>query len=97
MLQGVIEDRSKQVDESYMAAKIHNTFIHTIVEIAHQIGATCIVLSGGCFQNRYLTERAVQCLRQADLQAYWQQQAPPNDGGIALGQIYSAWRQLRKG
>jgi len=50
-------------------------------------GETRVVLSGGCFQNRYLTERTVARLREAGFQPYWHQRVPPNDGGLALGQI----------
>jgi hydrogenase maturation protein HypF len=51
------------------------------------------VLSGGCFQNRYLTERMVSHLRRAGYRPYWHQRVPPNDGGIALGQIMAAQLQ----
>ena len=52
-----------------------------------------MVLSGGCFQNRYLTERAVARLREAGFRPYWHQRIPPNDGGIALGQLVAASRR----
>jgi len=50
-------------------------------------------MSGGCFQNSYLTERAVTRLRQAGLRPYWHQRIPPNDGGICLGQVIAARRR----
>jgi len=53
-----------------------------------------VALSGGCFQNRYLTERMVSRLRAAGLRPYWHQRVPPNDGGIALGQIVAAKRAM---
>ena len=52
-----------------------------------------VVLSGGCFQNRYLTERTVRRLQAEGFQPYWHQRVPPNDGGIALGQIVAACAQ----
>jgi hydrogenase maturation protein HypF len=52
------------------------------------------VLSGGCFQNRYLTERTVTRLHAEGFQPYWHQRVPPNDGGIALGQIYAVRNNL---
>jgi hydrogenase maturation protein HypF len=51
------------------------------------------MLTGGCFQNRYLTERAVRRLRKDNFRPYWHQRIPPNDGGIALGQIVAATRK----
>jgi hydrogenase maturation protein HypF len=51
-----------------------------------------VVLSGGCFQNRYLTELTVRRLQAAGFHPCWHQRVPPNDGGIALGQIVAALR-----
>jgi hydrogenase maturation protein HypF len=47
-------------------------------------------LSGGCFQNAYLLEQAVTRLRSAGYSVSWPERIPPNDGGIALGQILAA-------
>jgi hydrogenase maturation protein HypF len=56
------------------------------------VGEPRVVLSGGCFQNRYLTERIVTRLREEKYSPYWHQRVPPNDGGIALGQVVAAFR-----
>jgi hydrogenase maturation protein HypF len=45
-----------------------------------------VVLSGGCFQNSYLVERAAPALEALGFSVYTHQRVPPNDGGIALGQ-----------
>ena len=58
------------------------------------VGEQRVVLTGGCFQNRYLTERAVRRLQAEGFQPYWHQRVPPNDGGIALGQVVAALAQL---
>ncbi len=73
-----------------IAAKFHNTLAETIVAVAREIGEQKIVLTGGCFQNRYLTERSVRRLLDSGFECYWHQRVPPNDGGIALGQVISA-------
>jgi hydrogenase maturation protein HypF len=74
------------------AAKFHNTLVEAIVEVAQRIGEPKVALTGGCFQNKYLTERAVHRLRAEGFQPCWHQRVPPNDGGIALGQIVAAAR-----
>jgi hydrogenase maturation protein HypF len=61
--------------------------------VARQAGEERVALSGGCFQNRYLTERAVSLLMRAGFRPYWHQRIPPNDGGIALGQVWAAARE----
>ena len=65
-----------------------------VVDVANKVGEKNIVLSGGCFQNRYLTERMVSRLRDSGYRPHWHQRVPPNDGGIALGQIMAAQRHV---
>jgi hydrogenase maturation protein HypF len=73
-----------------VAAAFHNGVVAAIVDVAKQIGEPVVALSGGCFQNRYLTERAVEGLEAAGFVAHWHRDAPPNDGGLAVGQIACA-------
>jgi len=51
-----------------------------------------VALGGGCFQNRLLLEETVRLLTARGFRAYWPQRVPPNDGGIALGQVAVAAR-----
>lgn len=55
-----------------------------------------VVLTGGCFQNRLLLDSAVRRLREEQFQVYWPERVPPNDGGIALGQVVAGRRFLSK-
>jgi hydrogenase maturation protein HypF len=73
-----------------IAAKFHNTLVEMMVAIAHQVGIPQVVLTGGCFQNRYLLERSIQRLREEGFAPHWHHQIPPNDGGLAVGQILGA-------
>jgi hydrogenase maturation protein HypF len=77
-------------DTPKAAARFHNTLVGAIVAVAQRVGEERVVLSGGCFQNRYLTERTVTQLIQAGFKPYWHRRIPPNDGGIAVGQIVAA-------
>ena len=52
--------------------------------------AASVLLTGGCFQNRVLTERAVWGLRTAGFRPYLARELPPNDGGVAVGQLIAA-------
>ncbi len=42
------------------------------------------MLTGGCFQNRILSEQAIQHLRDRGFVPHWHQRVPPNDGGIKI-------------
>jgi len=77
------------------AARFHNTLVEMGVEVARRVGEPKVILSGGCFQNRYLTERFISRLQVSGCEPYWQQRVPPNDGGIALGQLVVAARAGR--
>ena len=60
------------------------------------MGQTQVILTGGCFQNRYLTERSVQRLLEEGFRPYWHQAVPSNNGGIALGQVVDAARNFSR-
>ena len=88
----LLVDRDRGVPTSAVAARFHNTLVEMIIEVAKRIAQPKIALSGGCFQNKYLTERTIARLRAEGFHPYWHQRVPPNDGGIALGQIVAAAR-----
>lgn len=92
IINGIIDDISRNVSKGEIAAKFHNTLVEIIVMIAKRVGKPKIVLTGGCFQNRYLLELAIKRLQQEKFCPYWPQIIPPNDGGIALGQAIAALR-----
>ena len=64
----------------------------TILATAQRIGESKVALSGGCFQNRFLSELVIADLRREGFTPFWHQRVPPNDGGIALGQAVAASR-----
>ena len=92
MIWQAVEDLRAGQSAGRIAAMFHNTLAQMVLAIAHRVEDEKIVLTGGCFQNRYLTERCVDLLRAAGFRAYWHQRVPPNDGGIALGQVIAAAR-----
>ena len=92
MVRAIVREILDEASAGVIAAKFHNTLVEMMVRIARACGEEKIVLSGGCFQNRYLTERAVQRLREEGFRPYWHQRVPPNDGGIALGQVAAVCR-----
>ncbi len=94
MVAGVLADVRGGVSVGQISAKFHNSLAEAIVRVARQVECPRVALSGGCFQNRYLTERAVTRLREEGFQPYWHQRVPTNDGGIALGQVVAARRAL---
>jgi hydrogenase maturation protein HypF len=94
MVQAILSDVWAGVPVGLISAKFHNALAAGIVEIARRIGLPRVVLSGGCFQNRRLLENAVTRLRAENFEPFWHRSVPPNDGGIALGQIVAARKNI---
>ncbi len=92
MIEAILSDVKSGAAIGEISAKFHNALVEAIIAVAKHCGQNRVVLSGGCFQNRYLTERAVRRLQAEGFQPYWHQRVPPNDGGIALGQVIAALR-----
>ncbi len=90
MLLSIVSDVRAGISVGKIAAKFHNTLVEMIVAVARRVGEERVVLTGGCFQNKYLMERAIARLGEEGFRVYWHQRIPPNDGGIALGQIVAA-------
>jgi hydrogenase maturation protein HypF len=92
MVEAILADVKNGLPIAIISARFHNALTEAIVAVAKQAGLDRVVLSGGCFQNRYLLERTVRRLQTEGFRPGWHQRVPPNDGGIALGQVIAALR-----
>ena len=92
MIEAILSDVQQGLSVANISAKFHNALAEGVIQIAKRVGEERVALSGGCFQNRYLTERLIQRLRAENFEPYWHQRVPTNDGGIALGQIAAVLR-----
>jgi hydrogenase maturation protein HypF len=92
LLAEILSDLRRRMPVGEISARFHNTLAEAIVTMAIKSEQRRVALSGGCFQNRYLTERTITRLREEGFQPYWHRHVPPNDGGIALGQVAAAHR-----
>ncbi len=90
VVRDILDDAMEKRPTGLIAARFHNALVEAIVNGAELAGEERVVLTGGCFQNGYLTERAVVRLRERGFRPYWHQRIPPNDGGVALGQLAAA-------
>lgn len=87
MILEIVADLEKNIPREYIAAKFHHTLTEIILGMCTRAGLQRVVLTGGCFQNKYLTEDTIGKLRLNGIIPYWHRRIPPNDGGIAVGQI----------
>jgi len=97
MILTILGDCKMGISRSIISAKFHNTLIHVIVFAVKWSGEKKVVLSGGCFQNKYLLERTIQELeKETGISVFTQSKVPMNDGGISLGQITAVLQEINK-
>ncbi len=94
--------RSRQETSGRIAADFHETLALAILESCRkareETAVEAVALSGGCFQNRRLTEKALALLAGDGFEVLVHRRVPPNDGGLALGQAaVAAWRLTHGG
>lgn len=90
--------QKKAIDKSFYAAQFHLSFANALFDWL-QINlekhhAKTVVLSGGCFLNKLLTQIIQDKLTQINIKILVAKQVPPNDGGLSLGQAYLALNKL---
>ena len=93
LLENIMQDLAEGTEKSVIACKFHNTLVESIVDRVHGSGLKTVVLSGGSFQNSYLTEAIIKRLMAINVKVFWQQKVPCNDGGLALGQLLAVIQQ----
>ncbi|MGO9121953.1 MAG: carbamoyltransferase HypF [Desulfomonilaceae bacterium] len=100
LIRSVAEDIISGTAGEIVSARFHNSVARLTLDItaklARKTGIDIVGLTGGCFQNRLLTERILTLLETERLQVLLHESIPPNDGGIALGQAVAARERWRR-
>ena len=91
LFEGLLDDLASGVSVCDIAAKFHNTMAFLLLAEAkrhlRQTGATRVIISGGCFQNKRLTEQLQRLFADEGIPLYVPGRIPCNDGGVAVGQL----------
>jgi hydrogenase maturation protein HypF len=94
----VVEDLRRGVEVATVAARFHNALANATADACERAAERCdtetVVLSGGAFQNRRLMGRTRALLGAGGLRVLTPEALPPNDGGIAYGQLAVAAARL---
>lgn len=94
LIKSLVTDIKNRVPLTIISTKFHNTLACAISSVVEEISSRTniqkVVLSGGCFQNKYLLEQTSVELRDMEKEVFIHEKVPSNDGGIALGQLAMA-------
>lgn len=93
MIRQIQHDLQAECPVSVMAAKFHRGLARGVATVCRQFQRP-IVLTGGVFQNRLLTEWLLDELQPSGCEAACHSTIPPNDGGLAAGQLAVALARL---
>lgn len=97
LMKAIVNDLKKGEKPSTISAKFHNTISDVSVQacqiIKIETGIKHVALSGGVWQNKFLTSRTLDKLRQFGFVPLIHQILPPNDSCISLGQVMVALHQ----
>jgi hydrogenase maturation protein HypF len=83
----MLDDQRRGTDPRKIAMRFHRSLAQGIVLICRRWNALPIVLSGGVFQNKLLTELIVEMMDGDSQPLGLPGIIPPNDGGLAAGQL----------
>lgn len=99
----LLNDLLKKTPIQLIATRFHIGLAGVIVDMTKKLIATTssphidtIVLSGGVFQNKILSQLVNQSLQKAGFRVLTHSSIPSNDAGLALGQALIALAQLKK-
>jgi hydrogenase maturation protein HypF len=91
VLRDVVADHRAGVSAGVIGARFHHAIADLVLRLAadarEHTGDHRIALSGGVFQNALLLRLCLHGLRASGFEVITHRRVPPNDGGIALGQL----------
>ncbi|MCM3924917.1 carbamoyltransferase HypF, partial [Frankia sp. AiPs1] len=97
----LVRDLRRGLAVEAMSAGLHGAVVALVVNLARQArserGLDVVALTGGVFQNVPLATAAARALRAEGCTVLRHRRVPPNDGGIALGQLVVAATAARCG
>jgi hydrogenase maturation protein HypF len=93
----LLEDMWQGIGPDVLAMRFHRGLALGIVEMCRKLNVQPVLLCGGVFQNRILTELVLAGLRACGCTVEHAARIPPGDGGLAAGQLAVAAQQLVRG
>jgi hydrogenase maturation protein HypF len=100
-LRALLADRRRHTPVPLLAARFHRGVARAVAEICRRAraatGLATVALTGGVFANALLEEESAALLAADGFTVLRHREVPPNDGGLALGQLMAAAHEPRPG
>jgi hydrogenase maturation protein HypF len=94
LFEALLEDLGRNLPVASISRRFHNGLVEGFVQSATRLrkktALNRVCLSGGTFQNVYLSRRLEARLSEAGFEVFIQKEVPPGDGGLSLGQALVA-------
>lgn len=92
LFEEIVRDVLQGVSREEISYRFHQTIAKAIVDLALRLGVSNgpLVLSGGVFQNKLLTEAVLRNCQTQGIKVLRSRVLPPGDGGLAFGQLLIA-------
>ncbi|MGW0292079.1 carbamoyltransferase HypF [Streptomyces tuirus] len=94
VLSALVADLRRGTPAAVLAARFHRAVARAVAEICRHArqdtGLATVALSGGVFANALLEEQCARLLAEDGFAVLRHGEVPPNDGGLALGQLVVA-------
>ncbi len=98
LFEEIIKELGKGESVGKIAYKFHMTIAKVMVDTARRLGVGKgpLVLSGGVFQNKLLTERVISICVANEIEVLRSRDLPPGDSGLSFGQVLIASEVSKK-
>ena len=91
VIKSIMGDIRKGVDREVISARFHNAIAGLIARTAGALGkknrVKNVVLSGGVFQNKYLTGKILKYMKRSGLKVWLHEDLSTTDSSLPIGQI----------
>lgn len=91
LIRAIAADVADRIESRVIARRFHTTVVEMVAVVCTRLraesGLNTVILSGGVFLNALLTHETCSRLEREGFCVFRHRRVPPNDGGLALGQV----------
>jgi len=98
LFEALLRDLVSNTPTGIVSARFHNGLVDVLVRVAtvtrERTRLSRVCLSGGTFNNVYVSLHLSQQLRENGFEVFQQSEVPCGDGGLSLGQVMVAAHKM---